>query len=71
MDAARYMQQTARIGQPRPGIPQNAGLVPPRGVDKNRDNMVLPYRPSVDPKGRVQHSAHIMYKEDYADLDGA
>ena len=71
LDVAWHVQQTVGIGQTRPGIPQNARLVPPRGVDKNRDNMVLPHRPSVDPKGRVQHSAHIMYKEDYVDLDGA
>ena len=69
MDAARYMQQTARIGQPRPGIPQNAGLVPPREVDENRDDVIPPHCPPVAPKGRVQHPAQMMYEEDNADLD--
>ena len=50
--------------------PQNARLVPPRGVDENRDDVIPPHRPHVAPKGRVQHLAHMMYEEDDVDLDG-
>lgn len=45
-------------------------VVPPSGLDENRDDVIPPHRPPVAQRGRVQHPAHMMYKEDNANLDG-
>ena len=71
LDVARYVQQIAGIGQPQPRVPSNIGLVLPRGVYGNIDDVIPPHRPHVAQKGRVQHRAHMTYNEDNADLDGA
>ena len=41
------------------------------GKFENRDDVIPPHRPHVAPRGRVQHLAHMMYKEDDVDLDRA
>lgn len=47
------------------------GLVPPRGVNGKRDDVIPPHRPAVAQISKAQHLEHIIYEEDDAYFDGA
>ncbi|KAH0665402.1 hypothetical protein KY285_026608 [Solanum tuberosum] len=55
------------------GIQSNAVNNPPRVVDENIavDEIILPYRQPIAPRGRAQHPIGMIYVEDDLDLDGA
>ncbi|KAH0635968.1 hypothetical protein KY289_035883 [Solanum tuberosum] len=55
------------------GIQQNVVNNPRRVVEEHIgvDEIVPPHRQPLTPRGRAQHPAHLMYKEDNLDLDGA
>ncbi|KAH0661572.1 hypothetical protein KY284_026503 [Solanum tuberosum] len=55
------------------GIQSNAVNNPPRVVDENIavDEIILPHRQPIAPRGRAQHPIGMIYVEDDLDLDGA
>ncbi|KAH0737911.1 hypothetical protein KY290_036616 [Solanum tuberosum] len=55
------------------GIQPNIVNNKPRTVDENIavDGVISPHLQPISPRGRAHHPTHMMYEEDYLDLDGA